>query len=45
MSDDSNGSPALAIALVGVGLVLALGASALVLSNRRPSKAPAGARR
>ena len=45
MADDSDGSPALAIALVGVGLVLALGATALVLAGRRDSKAPAKARR
>ena len=45
MSGGSDGSPALAIALVGVGLVLALGASALVLAGRRDSKAPARARR
>ena len=45
MSGGSDGSPALAIALVGVGLVLALGASALVLAGRRDSKAPAKARR
>jgi hypothetical protein len=45
MSGGSDGSPALAIALVGVGLVLALGASALVLAGRRESKAPAKARR
>ena len=45
MANDSGGSPVLAIALVGIGLVLALGASALVLAGRRDSKAPAGARR
>ncbi|MGQ0521083.1 MAG: hypothetical protein ACT4PX_08040 [Actinomycetota bacterium] len=45
MASDSDGSPALAIALVGVGLLLALGASALVLAGRRDSKAPAKARR
>ena len=45
MSGGSDGSPALAIALVGVGLVLALGASALVLAGRRDSKAPARVRR
>ena len=45
MVGGSDGSPVLAIALVGVGLVLALGASAVVLAGRRESKAPAGARR
>ena len=45
MANDSDGSPALAIALVGVGLVLALGASAVVLAGRRDRKAPAEARR
>ena len=45
MAGDSDGSPVLAIALVGIGLVLALGASALVLASRRDSKAPARARR
>lgn len=45
MATESDDSPALAIALVGVGLVLALGASALVLAGRRESKVPAGARR
>ena len=45
MADDSDGSPALAIALVGIGLVLALGASALVLAGRRDRKAPARANR
>jgi len=45
MSGGSDGSPALAVALVAVGLVLALGASALVLAGRRESKAPARARR
>lgn len=45
MSGSSDGSPALAIALVGIGLVLALGASALVLAGRRDSKVPAKARR
>lgn len=45
MAGDSSGSPALAIALVGIGLVLSLGASALVLSGRREQKAPARARR
>ena len=42
---DSGGSPVLAIALVGVGLVLALGASAVVLAGRRDRKAVAEARR
>ena len=45
MSGNDDGSPVLAIALVGVGLVLALGASALVLAGRRDRKAPASARR
>ena len=45
MSDDSSGSPALAIALVGIGLVLALGASAVVLASRREAKAPVKAPR
>lgn len=45
MAGGSDGSPALAIALVGIGLVLALGASALVLAGRREAKAPAQARR
>ena len=45
MASDDNGSPALAIALVGVGLVLALGASAVVLAGRRDRKAPAKASR
>ena len=45
MSGSDDGSPVLAIALVGVGLVLALGASALVLAGRRDRKAPASARR
>jgi hypothetical protein len=44
-ADDSGGSSALAIALVGVGLVLALGASAVVLAGRRDRKSPAKARR
>ncbi|MGQ0521922.1 MAG: hypothetical protein ACT4PX_12350, partial [Actinomycetota bacterium] len=43
--DSSDGSPALAIALVGMGLLLALGASAVVLAGRRERRAPAGARR
>ena len=43
--DSSDGSPALAIALVGIGLLLALGASAVVLASRREGKAPAKARR
>lgn len=43
--DGSDGSPALAIGLVGVGLLLALGASAVVLASRREGKAPAKARR
>ncbi|MGH9154970.1 MAG: hypothetical protein ACRD1K_03770, partial [Acidimicrobiales bacterium] len=42
---DSGGSPWLAIALVGLGLVLSLGATALVLAGRRDAKAPVGARR
>lgn len=42
---DSDGSPWLAIGLVGLGLVLSLGATALVLAGRRESKAPVGARR
>jgi len=45
MSGGDDGSPVLAIALVGIGLVLALGASALVLAGRREGKAPARARR
>lgn len=45
MSDKSSGSPTLAIALVGVGLVLALGASAVVLAGRRDQKAAARAKR
>ena len=45
MSGSDDGSPVLAIALVGIGLVLALGASALVLAGRRDRKAPASARR
>lgn len=45
MASDSNGSPVLAIALVGVGLLLALGASAVVLAGRRDRRAPAQARR
>ena len=45
MASGSEGSPVLAIALVGVGLALALGASALVLAGRRVSKAPAPTRR
>lgn len=45
MAGDSDGSPALAIALVGVGLLLALGASAVVLAGRREGKAPAKAPR
>lgn len=45
MSGAKDGSPALAVALVGVGLVLALGASAVVLAGRRGRRAPAGARR
>jgi len=45
MSNESDGSPALAIALVGIGLVLALGASAVVLAGRREGKAPARVRR
>jgi hypothetical protein len=45
MASDSDGSPALAIALVGVGLLLALGASAVVLAGRRDRKAPAKASR
>ena len=44
MASDDNGSPVLAIALVGVGLALALGATALVL-GRRDRKAPATAKR
>jgi hypothetical protein len=43
MASDDTGSPALAIALVGIGLVLALGASAVVLAGRRDRKAPAKA--
>jgi len=43
--DGGNGSPWLAISLVGLGLVLTLGATALVLSSRRDRKAPAAARR
>jgi len=43
--EGSNGSPWLAIALVGLGLVLTLGATALVLAGRREAKAPVGARR
>ena len=45
MSGGDDGSPVLAIALVGIGLVLALGATALVLAGRRDRKAPAKARR
>ena len=45
MSDDSSNSPALAIALVGVGLVLALGASALVLASRRDQRSAARVKR
>lgn len=45
MSGGGDGSPVLAIALVGVGLVMALGASALVLAGRRDRKVPASARR
>jgi len=45
MSGGDDGSPVLTIALVGIGLVLALGASALVLAGRRDRKAPASARR
>jgi hypothetical protein len=45
MADDGDGSPWLAIALVGLGLVLSLGATALVLAGRRERKAPAAARR
>lgn len=45
MASNDNGSPALAIALVGIGLVLALGASAVVLAGRRDRKAPAKANR
>lgn len=45
MGSEDNGSPALAIALVGIGLVLALGASAVVLAGRRDRKAPAKASR
>lgn len=43
--DSSDSSPALAIALMGMGLLLALGASAMVLAGRRERRAPAGARR
>lgn len=45
MSGGSDGSPVLAIALVGIGLVLALGASALVLTGRRDRKAVSRATR
>ena len=45
MASESDGSPVLAIALVGVGLALALGASAVVLAGRRERKAPATAKR
>ncbi len=45
MASDDNGSPALAIALVGIGLLLALGASAVVLAGRRDRKAPVQAKR
>ena len=45
MASDSDGSPVLAIALVGIGLALALGASAVVLAGRRDRKAPATAKR
>lgn len=45
MADDGNGSPWLAIGLVGLGLVLSLGATALVVAGRRDRKAPAAARR
>lgn len=41
----SHGSPWLAISLVGVGLVLSLGATALVVAGRRERKAPVGAHR
>lgn len=44
MANESDGSPVLAIALVGIGLALALGATALVL-GRRDRKAPATAKR
>ncbi|HVL93449.1 MAG TPA: hypothetical protein VM264_08895, partial [Acidimicrobiales bacterium] len=43
--DSDGGSPWLAIALVGLGLVLSLGATALVLAGRRDAKAPVGTRR
>jgi len=45
MGGSSDGSPWLAIGLVGVGLVLSLGATALVLAGRRDRKSPVGARR
>ena len=42
---DDGGSSALAIALVGIGVVLAVGATAMVLAGRRDRGAPARARR
>lgn len=45
MSGGSDASPWLAIGLVGMGLALSLGATALVLAGRRERKAPVGARR
>lgn len=45
MSGGSDGSPWLAIGLVGMGLVLSLGATALVIAGRRERKAPVAARR
>jgi len=45
MAGDGGGSSTLAIALVGVGLVLALGATAIVVAGRRDRKDPAVARR
>lgn len=44
-AENSDGSPVLAIVLVGVGLALAIGATALVLAGRRDREAPATSRR
>lgn len=44
-SSKSDGTPWLAFGLVGVGLVLSLAASAMVLGGRREERAPARARR
>lgn len=45
MAGESDGSPWLAIGLVGMGLALSLGATALVIAGRRDRKSPAAARR